>query len=86
MAAAKCPIQGCEYKTPDVDPVIAVTLIMAYATSHQMPGQPMQTARVEKVKRPSLSSAGTTEDWLYFKSRWGDYMKETKLKGTDRVI
>ena len=34
----------------------------------------------------SLSSAGTTEDWLYFKSRWGDYVKATKLEGTDRVI
>ena len=38
------------------------------------------------MKRPSISSAGTTEDWLYFKSRWGDYVKATKLEGTDRVI
>ena len=48
----------------------------------------MQTARVEKVKRPNISPAGMTKDWLYFtcKSRWGDYVKATKLEGTDRVI
>ena len=26
------------------------------------------------------------EDWQYFKSRWGDYVKATKLEGTDRII
>ena len=66
--------------------VITATLITTHATSHQTPSQPTQTARVEKVKRLSISSAGTTEDWLYFKSRWGDYVKATKLERTDRVI
>ena len=36
-----------------------------------------------KVKRPSITSAGTTEDWQYFKSRWSDYVKATKL---DKII
>ena len=62
MPVVKCPIEGCKYETPDVDVVIAAALITTHATSHQTPSQPMQTARVEKVKRPSISSAGTTED------------------------
>ena len=66
--------------------MIAATLITAHATRKQTPGRPTQTASVKKVKRPSITSAGTTEDWLYFKSRWGDYVKATKLEGTDRVI
>ena len=41
---------------------------------------------MEKVKRPSVSSAGTTKDWQYFKSRWDDYVKATRLQGTDRTI
>ena len=86
MPVVKCLIEGCEYEMPDVDPVIAAALITTHATSYQTPSQPTQTARVEKVKRPSILSAGTTEDWLYFKSRWGDYVKATKLEGTDRVI
>ena len=27
-----------------------------------------------------------TEDWQYFKSRWNDYVKATRLEGTDRII
>ena len=86
MLVVKRPIEGCKYETPDIDAVIAAALITTHATSHQMPSQPTQTVRVEKVKRPSISLAGTTKDWLYFKFRWGDYVKATKLEGTDRVI
>ena len=86
MPEVQCPIEGCEYTTPDVDPVIAAALITAHATSHRAPYGPAQAARVEKVKRPSISSAGTTEDWQYFKSRWGGYVRATRLQGQDRVI
>jgi len=84
MPVVECPIQGCEYRTPDVDPVVAAALITAHATTHSMP-HPV-VAKVEKVKRPSISSGGTTEDWQYFKSRWDDYVRATKLSGTDKVI
>ena len=33
-----------------------------------------------------MSLAGTTEDWKYFMSRWGDYVRATRLEGTDKVI
>ncbi len=82
----KSPIDSWEYETPDVDPVVAAALITTHATFHQGPSLPTLSARVEKVKRPSILSAGTTEDWLCFKSRWADYLKATRLEGTDRVI
>ena len=87
MPVVWCPIDGCEYKTPDVDPVVAAALITTHATTHQA-SRPklMPAARIEKVKRPTISSAGTTEDWQYFRSRWGDYVKATRLEGTDKVI
>ena len=69
-----------------MEPVIAAALIMTHATSHQTPNGLTRTARAEKVKRPDISSAGTTEDWQYFKSRWNDYVKATRLEGTDRII
>ena len=86
MPAVRCPIEGCEYETPNVEAVIAAALITTHATSHQAPNEPARTARAEKVKRPSISSAGTTEDWQYFKSRWSDYVRATRLEGTDRII
>ena len=86
MPVVQCPVEGCEYETPDVEPVIAAALITTHATSHRTPCGSTHTARVEKVKTPNVSSAGTTEDWQYFKSRWSDYVKATRLEGTDRII
>ena len=83
MPVIQCPIEGCEYETPDVDPVVAAALITTHATVH---ASHHPTAKAEKVKRPCISSAGTTEDWQYFISRWNDYVRATKLSGTDRVI
>lgn len=67
--AQKMLVVKCE--TLDSHPVITAALITAHATSHQMPSQLTEVARVDKVKRLSILSANTTEDWLYFKSRWG---------------
>ena len=69
-----------------MDPVIAATLITNNATIHQTRSGPTQKVRVEKVKRPIISPAGTTEDWQYFKLRWSDYVKATRLEGADKVI
>ena len=67
----RCPRVGCLYETPDTDPVVAAALITAHATEHNFSGAGASTARVEKVRRPCVSSAGTSEDWQYFTSRWG---------------
>ena len=58
--------------------LLAYSTIMNYMSYETSQGgqRPIQAARVEKVKRPDISSAGTTE---YFQSRWGDYVRATKL-------
>ena len=85
MPVIPCPVEGCEYQTADVESVIAAALLTAHATSHQTRTDQTR-ARVEKVKRPMMSSAGTTQDWQYFKSRWSDYVSATRLDGRDKVI
>ena len=69
-----------------MDPVVAAALIMTHATVHGLPHSAAPVAKAKKVKHPCISSAGTTEDWQYFTSRWSDYVKATKLSGTDKVI
>ena len=86
MPVVQCPIENCEYQTPDVDPVVAVVLIAAHATVHASPHSVVPVAKAEKVKCLCILSSGTTEDWQYFRSRWSDYVRATKLSGTDRVI
>ena len=85
MPVIKCPVDGCDYSTLDLEAVIGAALLNAHTTTHQARGPP-QVARVERVKRPDISSVGTTEDWIYFQSRWGDYTKSTKLVRPDRVL
>ena len=36
MPVVQCPIENCEYQTPDVDPVVAAALIVARVTLHNM--------------------------------------------------
>ena len=86
MPVVQCPIENCEYQTPDVDPVVAAALIATHATIHASPHSVVPVAKAEKVKCPCISSSGTTEDWEYFRSRWSDYVRATKLSGTNRVI
>lgn len=38
------------------------------------------------MKRPTISSADTTEDWTYFTSRRKDYVEATHVIGKERVV
>ena len=84
MPEVPCPIPDCEYKTPDVDATVVVELIKAHSAIH--PAVAAAVAKVERVRRPTVTAAGTTEDWAYFQSRWNDYVAATKIEGPDKVI
>jgi hypothetical protein len=36
---------------------------------------------VEKVRRPTIAAAGTSEDWAYILKWWTDYKNATKVTG-----
>ncbi|XP_063956770.1 uncharacterized protein LOC135154494 [Lytechinus pictus] len=82
MPTVNCPIPGCDYATPDRDAAIVAALLTAHSTIHTSG----QAAKVEKVKRPTIAAAGTSEEWAYFKSRWSDYVDATKITGKDKVV
>ncbi|XP_014670803.1 PREDICTED: uncharacterized protein LOC106811615 [Priapulus caudatus] len=81
MPAVNCTIPGCDYKTLDLNAAIVAALLTAHRTIHTYG----QAAKVEKVKRPTIAAAGTSEEWAYFKSRWSDYADATKITGKDKV-
>ena len=66
--------------------MVAAALITTHASVHAVPHPVAPAAKAEKVKRPCISSAGTTEEWQYFQSRWSDYVRATNLSGADKVI
>ena len=46
----------------------------------------LAAAKVKKVQWPTVSAAGSIEEWLYFLTRWQDNIKATKVTGKDRVV
>ena len=88
MPVIQCPVANCSYVTEDVDAVVAASLLNLHATDHATRATPSTatTPQVEKVKRPAIFPAGTSEDWSYFQSRWSEYKAATKLQGNDIVI
>ena len=59
MPVVRGPIEDCEYRTLDLDPMVAAALITTHATVHGLPHSAAPVAKAEKVKRPCISSAGT---------------------------
>ena len=77
--AVNCPFPGCDYTIPgETDPAIAAVLLSTHALIHR-------TARAKPapVKRPEISSGGTTEGWTYFLQRWKSYVQAVQLTGAD---
>ena len=84
MPKHKCPFPQCTYETDNVEDSLAAVLISVHSNgTHTTTTQ--ATAKAEKVKRPSLSLAGSSEEWSYFLTRWKDYTEATKIKGKDEV-
>ena len=87
MPSVKCPFPQCDYVTDDVSDALVTTLLNLHALSH---GQPTQSAasgaKVERVRRPTVTAAGTSEEWTYFLTRWEEYATATNISGQERII
>ena len=85
----KCPIVGCEFETAEAeDGAIIAALLNLHASSHAASthAATAQATQAEKLKRPTISSAGSSEEWAYFETRWDEYRRGTKLTGGDVVV
>ena len=40
----------------------------------------------QRVKRPTISAAGSREEWTYFLTRWQEYVDATQITGKDKVL
>ena len=70
MPTVKCPVRACDYQTDDLDAVIVAALITAHGVTHAN----ATSKKVDKLKRPTINTSGTSEDWEHFKIRWDDYV------------
>ena len=86
MPAIKCPIHGCDYSTDDVNATIVVQLLQLHHVIHAQPPGPPSIAKVERVKRPSITRPGTSDEWSYVNTRWDKYVAATGIKRKDCVM
>ena len=81
--AIPCPFNGCTWAIPEgTDPGLAPVLLTTHALNHQTNPR----AKPAAVKRPELTSGGTTEAWTYFLQRWRSYVTSVQLTGQDLTI
>ena len=83
-----CPVQDCiQTFQGDLPAEVLVSLINLHkeAVHSSSNGRPPATStpKPEKVRRPVITAAGTSEDWVYFLNRWDDYKKATHLGNED---
>ncbi len=81
--AIPCPFDGCDWTIPEgTDTALAPVLLTTHAMNHRANPR----AKPAPVKRPELTSGGTTETWTYFLQRWRSYVTSVQLTGQDLTI
>ena len=88
MPVVNCPIPGCDYAKPDLNDAIVAALLTTHSVPHTVhaASTTSPTHKVESVKRPTISAAGSSEDWSYFSIRWNDYVNANGITGQQAVI
>ena len=95
MVVVQYPYPEGNFETIDAADALSATLLQIHASGTHSNTTPARThltantaatARVEKVRRPTVTTGGTSEEWSYFNVRWQDYVTATKTSGRDLVI
>ena len=81
-----CEFPDCSWVSPAGDLVTVVKLMEMHFTANHKQQNQANKVKVEKAKRPELSSEMSDEDWAYFLSRWASYKKATGLEGEDIAL
>ena len=93
----KCPFPECTFETEEVTDALATVLLSVHsAGTHTAPGvaaaapsaapNTAPNTKLERVRRPTISAAGSSKGWSYFLTRWDDYVTATNITGKDKVI
>ena len=79
-----CQFPVCDHVSRHDDAAIVVELLKMHGLTYTAAATP--GGKMNKLKRPTVSLAGTSETWSYFETRWGEYRDGTRLRGDDIVV
>ena len=81
-----CPFPECDHISRNDNAAIVVELLKIHGLTHSTHAAVTPGGKMEKLKRPTISLAGTSETWAYFETRWSEYRDGTHLRGDDIVV
>ena len=78
----------CTYTTdPGASVSEAITLLQMHEKAKHTQQVPTSSSlKADKVRRPTITGGGSSEDWQYFVTRWEEYASATKLADKDKVL
>ena len=81
----RCPYPDCTWSTQEEDRTTLIILLQMHERAIHPTPPASTTAQVEKIRRPTITAGGTTEEWSYFLQRWATYKAATHIKGPEAV-
>ena len=81
MPEYECPLNDCDYKTPNVADSVASQLLKLHNNAHTAANQPTAVVRQKppKIDRPKISKGCSEETWRAFDTRWKLFKDGTQL-------
>ena len=84
MPVIKCPFPGCDFEVKeDVPDDCKSSVLNIHLVYHQQTHASINSGKAIKLSRPILAAENSTEDWIYFVTRWDSYKSATKLQGAE---
>ena len=84
MPEINCPFPPCEYKTDDIEAVLAAAQLIIHAITHNPASQMNNLNRQQppKIDRPPISRGTTEEEWITFSRKWMLFKNGTNIPQT----
>lgn len=81
MVQLNCGFPGCNYTTPELNSTEAIAVLGTHSPYHNT--EKHTTNRAERMKRPSITTDITMQDWIHTLRSWNLYKKSAGISEAD---
>ena len=75
MVFAKCYVNGCDFQTEDTEGAIVVEILKSHMFNHEQEKTNARNGRAERMKRPTISSGISQQNFSFYLRDWKLYEK-----------
>ena len=81
----ECPAQGCHFKTPKMEPQVAIELLKLHNSNVHGSNSASPSLKAEPLKRPGITLEMSETSWRDFNLQWARYKRSTSLSGMNVI-